>query len=144
MKKGAFALVILTFAVAVVGGWLGVRLGQREVTSNLGLDQVLHHDLSLTKEQERRLEALEARFATQRASLESEMRAANRELAQAIVTNHQMSPAVEQAIDHFHVAMRQLQELTTAHVLSMREELTPPQAAIFDRSVVRILNADGP
>ncbi|MDE2219904.1 MAG: periplasmic heavy metal sensor [Gammaproteobacteria bacterium] len=144
MKKDAVALVILTFAVAVLGGWLGVRLGQRELTSNLGLDQVLHHDLSLTKGQERRIEELEASFSVKRKSLESEMRAANRELAQAMVTEHRMSPAVEQAIGHFHVAMRQLQELTTAHVLSMREELTPPQAAIFDRSVVRALDADGP
>ena len=144
MKRGAAALVILTFAVAVLGGWFGVRLGQREMTSNLGIDQVLHHDLSLTKEQERRIEELESDFAVHRKLLESEMRTANRELAQALVTDHRMSPAAEQAIGHFHQAMRQLQELTTAHVLSMREVLTPAQAAIFDRSVVRVLNADGP
>jgi Spy/CpxP family protein refolding chaperone len=55
-----------------------------------------------------------------------------------------MSPAIEQAISRFHQAMRQLQELTTAHVLSMRDVLTPEQAATFDRSVVRVLNADAP
>jgi Spy/CpxP family protein refolding chaperone len=72
------------------------------------------------------------------------MRSANRDLAQAIVTDHRMSPAIEQAISRFHQAMRQLQELTTAHVLSMRDVLTPEQAATFDRSVVRVLNADAP
>ena len=62
MRRAALWLVILTFAVAVLGGWLGVQLGQRAVNSNLGLDQVLHHDLSLTKDQERTIEALEASY----------------------------------------------------------------------------------
>lgn len=144
MRRAALGLVALTFAVAVLGGWLGVRLGQRDASSNLGLDQVLHHDLSLTKAQEQKIGTLETAFAAQRKALEVEMRSANRELAQAIVTDHRMSPAVEQAIGHFHQAMRQLQELTTAHVLSMRAVLTPEQAAIFDRSIVRVLNADTP
>lgn len=144
MKRAAVWLVILTFAVAFLGGWLGVRLGQRAVNSNFGLDQVLHHDLSLSKDQEQKIEALETSFAAQRKTLEAEMRSANQELAHAIVTDHQMSPSVEQAIGRFHLAMRQLQELTTAHILSMRDVLTPEQAAIFDRSVVRVLNADAP
>ena len=142
MKRAGVGLIALTFLVAVLGGWLGVRLGQREAETNLGLDRVLHHDLSLSKEQETRIEALEATFASQRKALEADMRLANRELAHAIVTDHRMSPAAEQAIGRFHQAMRQLQELTTAHVLSMREVLTPAQAALFDRSVVRVLNAD--
>lgn len=142
MKRAAVGLIALTFLVAVLGGWLGVRLGQREADTNLGLDRVLHHDLSLTKQQETRIEALEATFATQRTALEVEMRQANHELAQAIVTDHRMSPAAQQAIGRFHQAMRQLQEATTEHVLSMRAVLTPAQAAIFDRSVVRVLNAD--
>ena len=144
MRRAAVWLVVLTFAVAVLGGWLGVRLGQRAVNSNLGLDQVLHHDLSLSKEQQRKIEALETTFAAQRKTLDAQMRAANQELAHAIVTDHRMSPSVEQAISRFHQAMRQLQELTTAHILSMRDVLTPEQAAIFDRSVVRVLNAETP
>ena len=144
MRRAALGLVVLTLAVAMFGGWLGVRLGQREATSNLGLDQVLHHDLSLSKAQEQKIEALESSFAAQRKTLEADMRVANRELAQAIVTDHRMSPAVEQAIGHFHQAMRQLQELTTAHVLGMRDTLTPDQAAIFDRSILRVLTSDTP
>ncbi len=144
MKRAALGLIPLTFLLAVLGGWLGVRLGQGGADSNLGLDRVLHHDLALSKEQETRIEALEASFAVQRKALEAEMRLANHDLAQAIVTDHRMSPAAEQAIGHFHQAMRQLQEATTAHVLSMREVLTPAQATIFDRSVVRVLNADAP
>ncbi len=142
MRRAAAGLVALTFLVAALGGWLGVRLGQREVDTNLGLDRVLHHDLGLSKEQEAKIAALEASFATQRKALEGEMRLANHDLAQAIVTDHRMSPAAEQAIGRFHQAMRQLQEATTEHVLSMRAVLTPAQAAIFDRSVVRVLNAD--
>ena len=144
MRPATVGLVALTFALAVMGGWLGVRLGGREASSNLGLDQVLHHDLSLSAKQERAIEALEASFAVRRKELESQMRSANRELAQAIVNDHRMSPAAEQAIGHFHEAMRQLQELTTAHVLSMRAELTPQQAAVFDRTVVRVLDSDEP
>ncbi len=142
MKRASVSLIAITFLVALLGGWLGVRLGQRDAETNLGLDRVLHHDLGLTKAQEAKIDALEATFATQRKALESEMRLANHDLAQAIVTDHQMSPAAERAIGRFHQAMRQLQEATTAHVLSMREILTPAQAAIFDRSVVRVLNSD--
>lgn len=144
MSRAAVWLVLLTFAVAVAGGWLGVRLGQRAANSNPGLDQVLHHDLSLSSDQERKIEALETSFAAQRKALEAEMRSANQELAHAIVTDHQMSPSVEQAIGRFHQAMRELQELTTAHILSMRGVLTPAQAETFDRSVVRVLSADTP
>lgn len=144
MKPAAISLVLVTLAVAFVGGWLGVRMGERKSETNLGLDQVLHHDLSLSSSQEQRIESLEKSFSTQRQSLESQMRAANRELAHAIVTDHQISPEAEQAITHFHEAMRQLQELTTAHVLGMRAVLTPDQAKVFDRTVVQVLNAEQP
>lgn len=119
-------------------------MGERKSETNLGLDQVLHHELSLSASQEQRIESLEKSFSTRRKSLEGEMRAANRDLAHAIVTDHQMSPEAEQAIARFHEAMRQLQELTTAHVLGMRAVLTPDQAKAFDKTVVQVLNADQP
>jgi Spy/CpxP family protein refolding chaperone len=144
VRRAALALVVLTFAVAVLGGWLGVRWGQREVTGHLGLDQVVHQDLSLSPAQQVQIAALETAFTGQRMALEAQMQSANRELAAAIVSDHQMSPAVESAIGHFHEAMRELQEVTTAHVLSMRSVLTPEQAILFDRSVAKALNADTP
>ncbi len=142
MKRASAAWVVLTFSVALIGGWIGVRMGQRIPSTNLGLDQVLHHELSLTREQERRIEALEAAFADRRKVYEAEMHAANQALAQAIVTDHRMSPAAEAAISRFHHAMLQLQELTTEHVLGMREVLDAGQAAAFDRAIVRVLAAD--
>ena len=45
-------------------------------------------------------------------------------------------------MDHFHVAMGDLQKATIAHVFEMRSVLTPAQAEVFDVAVVDALRAD--
>lgn len=142
MKRASILLVLVTLAVAFLGGWAGARYGGREARTNMRLDVVLHQELGLSRGQRQQMQAMEARFAGQRRALESEMRAANRDLAHAIVTDRQMSPGARQSIDRFHAAMRQLQELTTAHVLEMRALLTPQQAVKFDQTVIKVLGSD--
>jgi Spy/CpxP family protein refolding chaperone len=134
--------VVLTLLVATLGGWLGVRYGLRQARVTPGLDQVLHHDLKLSAEQQQRLAALESSFAARRKVLEGEMRAANHDLAAAILSEQRYGPAADQAIDRFHVAMKTLQHETIVHVLAMRAVLTPEQARQFDQTVSKVLNSD--
>ena len=136
-------MLLVTVIAAGAAGWAGARygLGQSEQAD---LDAVLHHDLGLTGDQNRRLKILEADFARDRAASQAEMQAANRDLARAITRNHVYDRNASLAIDRLHVAMRALQEKTVQHVLAMRALLTPHQAEIFDRTIERALGAPAP
>lgn len=140
-RAGLLALV-LTALAAVIGGWAGVRYGFHQAQARPGLDEVLHHQLGLNAEQDRRIEALEATYAGRRKSLNTEMRAANRELAAAIGTEHAYGPKAQHAVSRFHAAMGALQEETIRHVLAMREVLTSEQARRFDGTVSKALSSD--
>jgi len=106
------------------------------------LHSVVHEQLDLSADQDRRLDAIEARFAARRPTLEAEVRAANRELAAAIAASDGDSPQVQAAVDHFHAAMGDLQKATITHVFEMRSVLTPAQAEVFDEAVVDALRDD--
>jgi Spy/CpxP family protein refolding chaperone len=133
------AAILLTGIGGGVGGWLGVQYGLREAHANQGLDDVLHHELGLSAEQNRRIEALETDFTARRHAFETEMEGANRELARALETQHSYGPDAHHAIERFHVAMGALQEATIEHILAMRAVLTPEQAVKFDRTLSQTL-----
>ena len=135
----SLALTALLAAMASgVGTWASTAwvMKQRETPS---LHHIVHEELNLSAAQEARLESIETRFATRRTSLEAEVRTANRELADAIAASEGDSPQVQAAVDHFHVAMGDLQKATIAHVFEMRAVLTPAQARTFDSQVVGAL-----
>ncbi len=131
----AVLIVLLTAFVAGAGGWVGVRIGLDQARAPTGLDALVHRALPLSPAQTLRIEALEGDFAAQRHSLETEMRAANADLADAIATDHVYGPRAQQAIARFHHAMGALQEDTIKHVLAMRAVMTPAQARRFDALV---------
>ena len=136
------AVTLVTAIAAAAGGWAGVHYGLRETRSNLGLDDLLHHELNLSPDQDRRIEALESSFVTKRKTLEDEMRAANHDLAGAIVAEPDYGPRARSAIERFHAAERKLQEETVKHVLSMRTVLTPEQITRFDAAISKALTSD--
>ena len=136
--------VIVTALAAAVGGWVGIQYGLNETHTVGGLDEVIHQNLNLSAEQERRIADLESRFAAQRQSLEDEMKVANRELADAILAEHTYGPRATHAIERFHGAMGTLQEETVKHILAMRAVLTPEQASRFDQTVSKALAPDQP
>lgn len=138
------AMLVVTVVAAAFAGWAGVQYGMRQSQEAADLDTTLHRDLDLTAEQDRKIQTLEQHFAADRARLQGEMTAANRDLARAITRKHTYGPEAQQAIDRFHRAMRALQEATIKHVLAMRSVLTPEQARIFDRTVVKALGPDAP
>jgi hypothetical protein len=131
-------VAIVAFLVALVA----VRAGQDlfRADPNAGrLHALMHERLDLDPQQERRIDALEAEFATRRKSLDAELRAANADLARAIASEHEYGPAVEKAVDRSHHAMGELQKATLSHVFAMRAVLRPEQARRFDEAVARTL-----
>jgi hypothetical protein len=135
--------LVLTFVLAALAAGLGVWGGVSYVQARLrpapALHEMLHRQLHLTTDQQRRLEGLERDHAARRAALEAEMRAANAELARAYQASHHYTPQVQAAIDRFHHAMDALQTETMMHVFAMRQVLAPNQTAGFDETVVRAL-----
>jgi Spy/CpxP family protein refolding chaperone len=131
--------------VALLAGFGGVWLGRTVFDRDGGrptLHDLLHDELQLTADQQRRIETLEADFAVRRRALEAEMRAANAELATAIREEHGMGPRVTAAVKRFHDAMGELQTAMLEHVFAMREVLTPEQKAKFDNLVASALTTD--
>jgi Spy/CpxP family protein refolding chaperone len=144
MSSNWKSIVVTAILAAVASGaatWASATWVMRE-RQPLSLHSVVHEKLDLSAEQDRRLDAIEARFIARRPALEAEVRAANRELAAAIAASDGDSPQVQAAVDHFHVAMGDLQKATITHVFEMRSVLTPAQADVFDAAVVDGLRDD--
>jgi Spy/CpxP family protein refolding chaperone len=137
--QGLIVTALVAFAAGLGGVWLGMHAFHQGTP---GLHDLVHERLDLTDEQTRRIEAIEADFATQRQALELEMRAANADLAAAIREEHGFGPGVTGAIERFHHAMGTLQSETIRHVFAMREVLTPDQQAVFDSTIVESLTAE--
>jgi Spy/CpxP family protein refolding chaperone len=142
LARIVIGVALLTAFAGAAGGWIGIHYGLREARSSPGLDEILHNELNLTAEQDQRIEALESQFAVRRKALEDEMRAANRDLAAAIQTEHDYGPRAQSAIERFHAAESALQEETVKHVLSMRTVLTPEQITRFDEAISAALTSD--
>ena len=136
MTNGRLLLAVL---LAGLAGCLGAIAADRWLNheDNGSLHQFVHEELVLTEDQNSRLETLEARFAVERAALESSLRAANARLAQAMDAEHEYGPEVSAAIDDVHGQMGELQKATVQHVFDMREILEPEQQRLFDRKVSR-------
>lgn len=146
MSRPAPAL-ILTVVLALLAGAGGAWIGARFVFSprhSPSLHELVHKELDLSKEQKEQISKLEQRFAARRRAREAELHAANAELAAAINERHEYSEQVQQAVEHFHKAMGELQKETVEHVLAMRKILSPGQAVSFDRRVSEALTDQTP
>ena len=137
---GRYGLVALVAFAAALCAVLAARIWlappprvESEVHS------LIHERLNLDPQQEKRIHALEAEFATRRAAMEAEMRADNARLAQAIAAEHGYGPQVGQAVDRSHHVMGMLQKETLKHIFAMRAVLRPDQAREFDAAVVKAL-----
>ncbi len=141
MTNGRLMLAVLRAGLA---GGLGAIAADRWLSheDNGSLHQFVHEELVLTEDQNARLETLEARFAVERAELESSLRAANARLARAMADEHEYGPEVSAAIDDVHGRMGELQKATVQHVFDMRETLEPEQQRLFDRKVSEALTSN--
>lgn len=142
--RTAIAVVVLTVVAMAAGVWIGTGIGKGHVHEAADVHDLLHHHLGLSPDQEKKISAIESKFALDRKDLDMQMRAANLELARALESERAYGDAAKAAISHFHEAMAKLQELTVVHILDMRAELTPGQADTFDKTVRQALSADPP
>jgi Spy/CpxP family protein refolding chaperone len=132
--------LILCLVASGLAAWGGATYALRHAREQQQpLHAVLHEQLKLSADQTRKIEALEAAYGVRRQGLEARMREANLELSQALSQDHAYTPRVQQAVDHFHAAMGELQKQTILHVLAMRAVLTPAQTATFDQTVAKAL-----
>jgi len=133
---------LIAFLAAVAGVFVGRILVDAPRANETELHALLHGELKLSADQEKKIHLIEARFAARRDALELEMRAANIRLAQAIDAEHGYGPQVTEAIDETHEVMGDLQKETLQHLFAMRQVLDREQAAMFDKRVVKALTAD--
>ncbi|MBN8845630.1 MAG: periplasmic heavy metal sensor [Sphingomonadales bacterium] len=133
---------LIAFVAAVAGVFFGRLLVDAPKKDETELHALLHRELTLSAEQEKKIHAIEAQFADRREALELEMRASNIRLAQAIEAEHGYGPRVTKAIDETHEVMGELQKETLRHLFAMRGVLDHEQAAMFDKVVVKALTAD--
>lgn len=87
----------------------------------------LHDQLDLTDEQDRLLEPVERQYMEDRRRLEGDLRQANMELAEAILTEREPGDEVMRAIDRVNRITGELQRLAVEHIFEMADELTPEQ-----------------
>lgn len=102
----------------------------------------LHDRLGLTAEQERALVVLEDKFAEQQGGPEAEIRAANRELAEAIWQDQSYSERVAAAVERVHRAQGELQRLSIAHIFEMQGALAPSQVKKLHQLVADALTGN--
>ncbi len=133
---------IIVFLAAIAGVFVGRHLFPAEPRPTGELHALLHEQVDLDPEQDRRLHAIEQSFAGRRRALEAAMRAENAGLARAIGAEHRIGPQVTAAVDASHRTMGELQKETLAHVFAMRRVLRPDQAARFDAAVKKALTED--
>lgn len=138
------AMLLVTAVAGGLAGWAGAEYGLHRGVQQDDLDAVLHHDLGLTSDQESQIAKLESSFTKDRLTYQTEMQAANRELARALTAPSPDNPDIESAIQRFHIAMAALQVRTVKHVLAMRSVLTPQQAKVFDATIHKTLGANRP
>ncbi len=139
-RRWTILVALVAFVAAVAGVLVGRAIGDRGSDAHGNeLHALLHERMTLTDDQRRRLDALEAGFATRRSALQARMRADNARLSAAIATEHGDGPRVAAAVDACHRTMGTLQKETLAHVFAMRRLLRPDQLPAFDRAVARAL-----
>lgn len=139
-ERGRFALIALTaFGAAIGGALIGRTWIAPPPPVESELHRLLHQDLKLDSDQDRRIEAIERQYALRRQALELELRSDNARLASAIEAEHGYGPQVATAVEASHHAMGELQKVTLEHIFAMRGVLRPDQAARFDQAVVRAL-----
>ena len=141
-RIGLVALV--AFIAAVTGVYTARTFSEQPRKSESELHTFIHTELKLNAAQLVKVEAIEARFAVRRKTLELDMRSANARLAEAIEAEHGYGLKVTAAVDHVHHVMGEMQKETLEHLFAMRAILNPEQARRFDKTVVKALTADAP
>jgi len=141
--------LLFTVVLAGLAAFVGARLGATHLQpaeaprSRLLLRdtvyQMVHHDLKLTPEQSRKIDAIEDRYAHQRNGLRAQIGSADAELGEALANEMALGTAAQRALDHLQTSMGSLQRQTILYVLEVRSVLTPQQQQVLDQKVFESL-----
>jgi Spy/CpxP family protein refolding chaperone len=95
----------------------------------------------LTQKQSQEIQAIESRYYDKRTSLRRQVSDANRELADALMSDMAFGREAQQASNHVEQGLGELQRATIMYVLEVRDVLTPEQQMVYDRRVREVLTA---
>ncbi|TGY88199.1 periplasmic heavy metal sensor [Marinicauda algicola] len=142
MIRSGLLAAILGLAGGLLGVWIGIGLGS-EAPAGESFHVLIHDELDLDPDQEARIEEIEARFASLRRAKETELAEAREAIGEALLRDKALSEDVMAATARYHDAMLALQLATLDHILEMRAELGPDQAAEFDSLLARAFDDQG-
>lgn len=141
--------LIITIVVALVAGGIGGFMGARNLVESeeqsLPLRQtvaeIVRRDLHLTSNQAQEIQAIETRYFDRRTNLRRDVSDANRELADALMSDMAFGREAQEASNHVEQGLGELQRATIMYVLEVRDVLTPEQQMVYDRRVREALTA---
>lgn len=137
--------VVVALLAGGIGGWMGAQNALDSDAQTLPLRQTVHEivrrDIRLTPGQDKEVQAIEDKYYNQRTNLRQEVAAANRELADALMSDMAFGREAQQASNHVERGLGELQKATILYVLEVRDVLTPEQQMIYDRKVREVLTA---
>lgn len=137
--RSVFLTLAFVAASGVLGAWVGMRVLQPVEQDHQTFHENLFAELSLSKEQQAMMDALEARHAAEIEHYKDRVAEANRTLVETIDREETYNDAVDDTVVNVHSAMLDLQKATIRHLYEMREILTPEQQLVFDRHVKETL-----
>ncbi len=133
-----FAFVALLAVAAALAFLVFTHYMRRPPEGPVAYHDWIHGQLGISDEQDRRLEPVEHEFARRRDDLVRSIRAANEDLADALVTDKADSERVKAAVRKIHQAQGELQQAVLDHVFAMRPILTAKQ---YDRLIQHTADA---
>jgi hypothetical protein len=143
--RNLLVTVVVALIAGAMGGWIGTRGALEEDTQSLPLRQtvheIVHGNLRLTAEQTSEIQSIEDRYFERRTKLRQNVSTANRELADALMSDMAFGREAQQATNHVERGLGDLQRATILYVLEVRDTLTPEQQTTYDRKVREVLTA---
>jgi Spy/CpxP family protein refolding chaperone len=151
--NGAFwRNLAITVVLAAGAAYVGTRLAEQPAAKPVeaaraklllrdSVYQMVHQDLTLTDDQKRKVDEIEARYAHRRNELRAKIGSANAELGEALANEMALGTAATRALDHLQQDMGDLQRETILYVLQVRAVLTPKQQQVLDQKVFESLTA---
>lgn len=137
--------VVVAMLAGAAGGWMGARNALDSDPQTLPLRQtvseIVRRDLKLTPDQSREIQAIENKYYDKRVSLRMQVAGANRELADALMTDMAFGREAQQASNQLEQGLGELQRATILYVLEVRDVLSPEQQMVYDRKVREVLTA---
>ena len=145
MWRNLLVTVVVAVLAGAVGGWMGARNAIDSDAQTLPLRQtvseIVRHDLKLTSDQTKEVQAIENKYYDRRTSLRMQVTDANRNLADALMVDMAFGREAQQASNQLEQGLGELQRATILYVLEVRDVLNPEQQMVYDRKVREVLTA---